>query len=146
MTEKEFLEWWSALVSRLKPGTEVFHWSAHNQSHLDGSFIVTSLTSDRVQIDIGKPSAPSGGVIKYRMTYPEVEEELMGIDHAFDPAREIPIERRRDIPRADFSRALGLWPDYYDGVLTRQEFDSRTSTMHSTYIISIIHWLEENSK
>lgn len=90
--------------------------------------------------------APSKGILyKQAITYEEIQMALTGTDPVRDPTREIPMERRRGLPRADFLRALRLWPEYRDGVLTRTTFDSRIGTMHSTYIISIIHWLEENS-
>jgi hypothetical protein len=43
----------------------------------------------------------------------------------------------------DFRAVLGLWDDYRDGRIPRSRVDA--ATKHSTYVVSIVHWLEEEA-
>jgi hypothetical protein len=46
------------LRAAVKPGVEIFHWSAQRQYQLDGSFKIVKLDPDRIWIDIFKPTLP----------------------------------------------------------------------------------------
>ena len=48
---------------------------------------------------------------------------------------------RRNISQGDFKAVLLRWNEYRDRVIPRSRIEAITK--HSTYVISIIHWLEE---
>ena len=50
---------------------------------------------------------------------------------------------QRLIFTGDFRAVLERWNDYRAGVISRRSIDAVTK--HSTYVISIIHWLEEKA-
>lgn len=51
---------------------------------------------------------------------------------------------QRMIFTSDFRAVLNIWIDYRRGLIPRRRVDERTK--HSTYVLSIIHWLEETTK
>jgi hypothetical protein len=51
---------------------------------------------------------------------------------------------QRLIDSNDFRKVLDIWDDYCNGPLSRKSVTSMT--LHSTYVLSIIRWLELNSK
>jgi hypothetical protein len=51
---------------------------------------------------------------------------------------------QRLIFAGDFRRVLDVWDDYRAGQIPRREIDRLTK--HSTYVLPIIHWLEERAK
>lgn len=50
MTSDQFSLWWVALLTSLKPGTEVPRWSAENGYQLGGSFVIVSIDEHCIQI------------------------------------------------------------------------------------------------
>src|SRR5277367_5004681 len=52
------------------------------------------------------------------------------------------IYQRLILP-SDFRSVLDLWDDYRDGRIPRSRVDA--ATKHSTYVVSIIRWLEEKA-
>jgi hypothetical protein len=46
------------------------------------------------------------------------------------------------VPRKEFEKIWEIWPEYKAERITRQEITDLT--FYSKYIISILHWLEEN--
>jgi len=44
---------------------------------------------------------------------------------------------------SDFRAVLRCWNDYRDGVISRRSMDALST--HSTYVLSIIRWLEEKA-
>jgi hypothetical protein len=135
MTTEAFSNWWSSLSSRLGPGTEVFHWSADHQYQLDGSFVVASVESDGVWIDISNPTLPARGVIQKTVR----RITLKGV--AAGPAREVLIKRVHFLPKRGFRAAFDNWRDYCNGTISRRTMDSKVAG-GSTYIISIVRLME----
>ncbi len=134
MTEEDFEEWWSSLSSTLKPGTEVFHWSAYSGYQLNGSFRIVRVEDDRVWVDIATPTLPASRIVQRRT----LKGVPVGSPH------EISINQIHYGLRENFLAALNLWGDYCDRTLTRETLDNRVS--QSTYVISIIRWTEKNSR
>ena len=52
------------------------------------------------------------------------------------------ISGRRRISRADFEAVAKEWPTYLAGNVTRH--DLRDSSQNTTYVISLLHWLDAN--
>ncbi len=48
----------------------------------------------------------------------------------------------RPITRGDFEKVLAVWPDYKAGTLSRSRLI--LESQNSTYIVSLLHWLESN--
>jgi hypothetical protein len=139
MTKAQFGEWWTALESTLKPGTEVFHWSAHSQYQLNGSFRILSFESDRVWIDIAKPSLPATKTVRPISFDALVSGRIIPIG----PPVEVPINQKHYVSRHLFFRPLELWGDYCKQIISRKSMDAAGG---STYVISIIRWMEKNSR
>lgn len=51
---------------------------------------------------------------------------------------------KRMIGAEDFRKVLNVWPDYCRQIVSRKTVDRKT--IHSTYVIGIIRWLDINSK
>ncbi len=51
---------------------------------------------------------------------------------------------QRLVPADDFRKILDVWSDYNNQIMPRQ--DIVRMTKHPTYVVSIIHWREDNSK
>jgi hypothetical protein len=51
-------------------------------------------------------------------------------------------KRLQHVSRGEFENIWAVWPAYKTGQKQRQEI--REMTFHSKYILSILHWLEEN--
>ena len=49
-------------------------------------------------------------------------------------------QRSQRIEKAEFQKVYRVWPDYCNRSVPRHEL--RDLTQYSTYIISILHWLE----
>lgn len=139
MTEHQFAEWWSALELRLKPGTEVFHWSAHSQYQLSGSFRVVNFESDRVWIDIAKASLPATKTMRPI----SFEGLISGRRIPVGPPVHVPINQKHYVKRHLFFRPLELWGNYCKQIISRK---SMADAGGSTYVISIIRWMEKNSR
>jgi hypothetical protein len=133
MTKGEFAQWWSVLSSKLKPNTEIFHWSAHSQYHLKGSFRVVRVDSDRVWIEITKPQATK---TVQRIT---LSGERLGAPYT------VPVGSQWGdyLTKENFFIALRLWGDYCGRTISRKSMDADVGG--STYVISIIRWMEGNS-
>ena len=50
----------------------------------------------------------------------------------------------RNIAKYDFKWVYGFWEEYCRGVLARSKINE--GTVNSTYIISILHWLDKHPK
>lgn len=59
-----------------------------------------------------------------------------GFVHVVSPGE----ERAQKIPDQDFVAVLGLWNDYVDGKIKREQIHDRTR--FSKYVVSILHALE----
>jgi hypothetical protein len=53
------------------------------------------------------------------------------------------IDGERRISKSDFAEVFSVWPEYCAG--TKQRSELRERSFNSTYVISILHWLEEGS-
>jgi hypothetical protein len=53
------------------------------------------------------------------------------------------IDGERRISKSDFADVFSVWPEYCAG--TKQRSELRERSFNSTYVISILHWLEEGS-
>ena len=49
-------------------------------------------------------------------------------------------DTRRFVPRRDFESIYDRWTDYKNGKIKRHEL--RDLSVHSTYVVSVLHWLE----
>jgi hypothetical protein len=64
----------------------------------------------------------------------------------FDPAAitVIPAGKKpRPISREDFHRVYRQWPVYTSGKINRSELGQITGSQHTSYILSLFHWLDE---
>lgn len=71
--------------------------------------------------------------------------DTMVINAVSDTAISFDAPRAKNIqhaPRKDFETLWNIWPDYLSGKVKRYEI--RDLTRFSKYIISTLHWLEEN--
>ncbi len=102
MTDLEFAHWWAGFSAKLKPGTEVFHWSAHSQHQLKGSFRVMRVEEFRVWIELLKP--PTTKSVQ-RIT---LRGEPIGKPY------EVPVGSLWGtyLTKESFFQALRLWHDY----------------------------------
>lgn len=48
----------------------------------------------------------------------------------------------RSISREDFRRVFNQWPSYRAGKIGRAELGQITGSRNTTYILSLLHWLE----
>jgi len=55
----------------------------------------------------------------------------------------IRTHKPRPVPMGDFEKVYNVWNQYNAGIYSRYEI--RNSTRHSTYIISVLHWVEQNN-
>lgn len=53
------------------------------------------------------------------------------------------IDGERRISKSDFADVFSAWPEYCAG--TKQRSELRERSLNSTWVISILHWLEEGS-
>jgi hypothetical protein len=133
MSEMEFVAWWAILSSKLKAGTIVRHWSAHGQYQPD-SFRISKVNTDRIWYTLGA-AAPPATKRRQRIT--------LGGDPV-GPAYLVPNKDAYFVMKYNFHEALNAWHDYCALIISRQSMDAKVDG--STYVISIIHWLEENGK
>jgi hypothetical protein len=102
MAPETFEQWWLRLIDTLHAGTEIFHWSARNGPHLDGSFIISDVNTVRREIWIRNPDSV--------------------------------------IMKSEFAKVFPLWGDYCREIVARKRISDLTT--RSTYIISIMRWME----
>jgi len=48
------------------------------------------------------------------------------------------------IPKQDFKMIYEIWEEYCGGVMARSKISEETH--NSTYVISILHWLDEHAR
>jgi hypothetical protein len=143
MTGEGFKAWWADLSSNLKPGTEVFHWSAHSDYQLVGSFSILSVSADGVMVDRGAPDLPEHAQTKTRQSMRLTFKDGRLITKPVGPKHDVPIDRQFLVPRGQFYYALRIWQDYCAPVISRTSFNE--VVRQSTYVISIIRWTEARS-
>ncbi len=132
MGEKEFADWWATLSSKLKAGTVIPHWSAQGQYQPDG-FRISNVDTDRVWYSLGSSKPPA------TKTRQPLNEDLEPIG----PAYQVPNNDIHYVMKQNFWNALNVWREYCQGNIARERMDGIISGS-STYVISIIHWMETN--
>jgi hypothetical protein len=138
MDRDSFSLWWDTLPTLLKPGTEIPHWSAQGQ-YQEESFKVLTVESKGILIDISRPTlpAPNRPIIEhYRGT---LEEFLLGM-----PGELIPTNREHYLGRARFLNARRHWHDYCGGTVSRTTMAAKIGGGASTYVISIMKWVQDH--
>jgi hypothetical protein len=139
MSSTEFSIWWDDLLAALKPGTEIPHWSAQGQ-YQEESFKVVKVESNGVWIDISRPTLPSPNrpvIERHRLT---LDELAMG-----RPGQLIPTNREHYLKRQLFLLTLAHWGEYCSLTISRKTMDVKIGG-GSTYVISIVKWMQDHSK
>ncbi len=93
------------------------------------------LQSATIGQTIGNWSAEKGDLSRW-FTIEGVEENRIVVAGAG-------LTKPRSVYQADFEKVARLWPEYKQRRVPRQEV--RNESRNSTYIISLLHWLEERS-
>jgi hypothetical protein len=120
--------WWSRLRLNLKVPTDINHWSAEGLYH-DKRFRVLEVQEGGV---VYHPHAETRTKTVQRKT---LSGQLIG------GPREVP-RATGFLKRECFLRALEDWNGYAEGIIPRTKMDERINCP-STYVISIIHWLDK---
>jgi hypothetical protein len=144
MTEEQVSTRWAELAVALEPGTDVSHWSAEGQ-YRDESVKVVRVDPDRVWINISRPTLPTTRPQRIMSAADAYRSSKLGRNVMLPsarPQREVPKNQVHLLKREAFIRALMLWSDYCHQIISRKSFDVKVGGS-STYIISMIRWLEQ---